>query len=83
MQEEEAGQPERVDHAQLLLQPRGRLGAVGRRLVGIALVQLGPAQLGQAARGVPVLGPRIAVAEVVAEVEPQPLREASGSSDPG
>ena len=75
VQEEEAGQSERVDHAQLLLQPRAGLGAMARRLAGVAVVQPCRAQLGQAARGVRVLGARVAVAEVVEEVEPQPLRQ--------
>jgi len=57
------------------IQPRGGVGAMTRRLVGVAVVHLRGAQLGQAARGVRVLGPRVAVAEVVEEVEPQPLRQ--------
>ena len=74
MQEEEAGQAERVDHPQLLLQPRARRGAV--RVAGrVALLEALRAQLGERAVGRRVLGAGVAVAEVLAEVEGQAVGE--------
>ena len=70
VQQEEAGQAQRVDHPQLLLEPRVRGGHVlvaGR----VALPQLRPAQLGELAERLLVVGPRVAVPEVGAQVEPQ------------
>ena len=74
VQEEEARQAERADHAQLLLQAGVRLGAV-RAAGRVALVDLRPAQLGQLAVGVRVLGAGVAVAEVDRQVEAQPVGE--------
>ena len=71
VQEEEAGQAERVDHAQLLLQPRPRRGSM--RVAGrVALLEAVRAQLRQRAIGLRVLRPGVAVAEVLREVEGQP-----------
>ena len=98
VEQEEARQPEPVDHAQLLLQPclrlsvggaRGiavdRLAAVdargGRRSRPVALIQAYPAQLGQAPRGAFVLGSRIAIAEVLRQVEGQLLGEQQRLAD--
>ena len=70
VQQEEAGQAQRVDHPQLLLEPRvggGRVRVAGR----VALPQPSPAQLGQLAERLLVVRPRVAVAEVGAQVEPQ------------
>ena len=76
VQEEEAGQAERVDHAQLLLQARAGLVAV--RAVGrVALVELVGAQLGEVAVGLGILGAGVAVAEVLVEVEGQAVGELS------
>ena len=70
VQDEEAGQPERLDHAQLLFEARVRVGVAGV-LRRIALVHLRPAQLRQRAAGARVLGARVAVAEVGVQVEAQ------------
>ncbi len=72
VQQEEARQPELADHVQLLRQARLRLGPRRVRLP-VALVQARRAQLGQLALGIRILRPRVAVAEVVREVEGQPL----------
>ena len=80
MQEEEAGQPERGDHPQLLLQARARRGAV--RVAGrIALLEALRAQLGQRAVGLRVLRARVAVAEVLREVEGQPVGQRARLGD--
>ncbi len=68
MQQEEARQAEVADHAQLLLEPGDRV-----RATGIALLELGPAQLGQPAIGRRVLRAGVAVAEVLGQVELEPL----------
>ena len=73
VEQEEAGQPERADHAQLLLQAGGRLASLER--VRVAVAEPRAAQLGELAVGVGVLGAGIAVAEVAREVELEPLRE--------
>ena len=74
VQDEEARQAQRVDHPQLLVQARVRIGMVDRA-GRIALVHPRPAQLAELAQGVGVLRSRIAVAEVRAQVEPQPVRQ--------
>ena len=74
VQDEEAGQPEPVDHAQLLLQP-GVRGRAVRAAVRVALGDQRPAQLGQRADRGRVLRARVAVAEIDREVEAQPLGE--------
>ena len=70
MQQEEAGEAERVDHPQLLLEPRARRGGV-RVGARVALLELDPAQLGELAERLLVLRARIAVAEVGVQVEDQ------------
>ena len=77
MQEEEPGEPERVDHPQLLGETRMRRPVVA----WIAHLEHRPAQLGQLARRLRILRPRIAVAEVLREVEPQPLRQLAALLD--
>ena len=57
---------------------RRRAGAIR----SVALLQPRPAQLRQAARGARVLGARIAVAEVLAQVERQPLGQQQRSRGP-
>ena len=68
VQQEEARQAEMADHPQLLLQARLRVGAAG-----IALLDLEPAQLGELAVGVGILRARVAVAQVLGQVEAQAL----------
>ena len=70
VQDEEAGQAERLDHPQLLLQARVRVRVAGVR-GRVALVHPRPAQLRQRAPGARVLGARVAVAEVRVQVEAQ------------
>ena len=79
MEQEEARQPELADHAQLLLQPSTRLAVLA--VVGVALVQPRPAQLGELAVCLGVLRSRVAVAEVAREVELDALRDARGLRD--
>ena len=76
MQEEEAGQAERVDHAQLLLQAGAGLVAVRAR-GRVALLEAVGAQLGEVAGGLGVLRAGVAVAEVLVEVEGQAVGELS------
>ena len=82
VQQEEAGQPEPVDHRELLLQARARLAVGGADLRGragrirsrsIAVFQPLHAQLCQALRGACVLGPRVAIAEIPGQIERQLL----------
>ena len=74
MQQEEARQPERADHAQLLVDaPLGLARAADGR-AGSAPPTL-QAQLRQALVGVVVVGVGIAVAEVLGQVEGQRLRQ--------
>ena len=73
VQEEEPGEAEVADHPQLLLQPALGLAPIGG--ARIAVVEPGPADLGQVAVGAVVLGARVAVAELGGEVEAQPLGE--------
>ena len=63
VQQEEAGEAERADDPQLLLQPGVRGGMVGRA-GRIALGQPGPAELGELARRLRVLRAGVAVPEV-------------------
>ena len=79
MEQEEPGQPEPLDDPKLLLEPGLRLPARGdfasARVAGDTRIVLQPrlAQLGQLAHRLGVLRSRIAIAEVAAQVEPQPL----------
>ena len=77
MQEEEAGEVEAVDEVDLLVGAPQCGGAVAVA-VGIAVLQPGGAQLGQAARRRGVLRAGVAVAEVLAEIEVELLRETCG-----
>ena len=80
VQEEEAGQAERVDHPQLLLQARARRGAV--RVAGrVALLEALRAQLGERAVGLRVIRAGVAVAEVLAEIEGQAVGERARLGD--
>ena len=79
VQEKEAGEAEAADHPQLLLQPLGRLRPLGRPRV--AQVETPPADLGQGAVGIGVLGARVSVAELAGQVEAQALGEAGGLGD--
>ena len=88
VEQEEARQAELLDHAQLLFQARVRLrvGASracrrGHAIRPVALVQTCPAQLCQTARRTLVLRPRIAVAEVRGQVEPQLLGQRQRLTD--
>ena len=75
VEEEEPRQPQGADDPELGLEPaRGLLGA---RPAGVALGDEVAAELGQAAGGGRVLGPRVAVAEVTREVEPEAIGEAA------
>ena len=77
VQEEEAGQAERVDHAQLLLEAWLRclvVRAAGR----VALLEALGADLGELARGRGVLRAGVAVAEVLGQVEGQAVGELAG-----
>ena len=78
MQEEEARQPEVADHAQLLVEPPRRLLAPPP---AVALLEQRAAQLGQLAVGVRVLGAGVAIAEVLGQVEAEPLRKAAALLD--
>src|SRR6202035_2998687 len=85
VEQEEARQPEPVDHAQLLLQASpslltARAGGGGSSRA-VALLQPRAAKLGQAAGGALVLGPRIAVAEGLRQVERQLLGEPQRLAD--
>ena len=71
MEQEEPRQPQRADHLELLLQPPPRLPALG--LARVAVIEPGPADLGQRPVGAGVLRARVAVAEVAGEVEAEPL----------
>ena len=66
------GRPSALDHPQLLLQARVR-GAVAADARRVAVVHLRPAQLGELALRLAVLGAGVAVAEVDREVEAQPV----------
>jgi hypothetical protein len=74
VEDEEAGEAEPVDHAQLLLQPGMRSGAV-RAALGVALAEQRPAQLCQRVDLGRVLRARVAISEVDGQVEAQPLGE--------
>ena len=73
MQEEEAREPEPADHPQLLLEPPLRLRALAG--AGVAELEAAAADLGQGAVGLGILRAGVAIAELVAEVEAQPLGE--------
>ncbi len=79
MEEEEAGEAELADRRQLLVEAALGLGAVGR--AGVALGQPRLADPGQLAVGGGVLGARVAVAELLGQVEAQPLGQAQGLGD--
>ena len=79
MQEEEARQPEVADHAQLLVEPPRRL--IAPAPPAVALLEERAAQLGQLAVGVRVLGAGVAIAEVLGEVEAEPLRKPAALLD--
>ena len=94
VEQEEARQPEPLDHPQLLLQPRAGLhfhggprAAVSHlpvhepRTRPVALVKARATQLDQASHGALVLRPRVAIAEILAQVEAQLLRETQRLAD--
>ena len=64
VQQEEAGEAERVDHPQLLLEPGVRAAARAAVPARVALLEPRPAQLGELAERLLVLRARVAVAEV-------------------
>ena len=80
MEEEEAGEAEVADRRQLLLEPPLGLGAAAVR-PAVALAEPRPADLGELAVGARVLGAGVAVAELLGQVEAQPLGEAHGLGD--
>ena len=84
VQEEEAGEPELVDQLQLLLEPRARLAAelVASR---VALLEGAVADVRELDdRRLGAVGEvRVAVAELLGEVEPQPLGELDRARDRG
>ena len=67
VQQEEAGEPQRPDHPQLLVEPAPRLGELGR--VRVAVLEPALADLGERVVGALVLGAGVAVAEVAGQVE--------------
>ena len=81
VEQEEARQAEVADHAQLLLEAACGVAAaaVARR---VALLEARAADLGQLAVGRGILGARVAVAEVLGQVEAQPLGQPGGSPPP-
>ncbi len=81
VEQEEAGEAEGADRLQLLLELGPRLGAVRRP--GVALGQQGSAELGQLAIDIRLLGARVAITELAAEVELEPLGEPQGLGDSG
>ena len=82
VQQEEAGQAERVDHPQLLLQARARASPRQRSPRRIALVDPRRSTARPAARSaVGVLRARVAVAEVDRQVEAQPVGQRARLGD--
>ena len=75
VKQKEARQPERADDRELLL--KAALCGGARSAPGVARRQEIAAERGQPPVCRAVLGPRIAVAEVRGEVEPEPLRKAA------
>ena len=71
MQQEEAREAVEADQGELLVEPRARLAAVGE--AAVAALQLERADLRQLGVGHRVVGSRVAVAQVLREVEAQSL----------
>ena len=80
VEEEEAGEAEPADRPQLLPEAGLGLGAVGVA-DGVALVEAGGADLGELAGGGGVAGARVAVAELLGEVEAEALGKANALGD--
>ena len=74
MEQEEAGQIEMGDHAQLLLQADQRLLVAPASRV--ALLEHPPAELGERAIRLGILRSRVAVAEVLGQIEAEALGQA-------
>ena len=82
MEEEEAGEVEVADRRQLALELHLGLAAeLTVRWVSVFLTQPRPADLGELVVGARVLRAGIAVAELLGQVEAQPLGEAQGLGD--
>ena len=83
MQQEEPRETQLIDHAQLLFEAADRRIAVLRSLApqGIAPAEARLADLGEGTTRRRVLGARVAVAEVAAEIEGQRLCEPDGLGD--
>ncbi len=80
MQQEEPGEPELGDERELLVEPCGRLGA--QAMPGrVAVLETPAAGAGERPVGARILGARIAVAEIVREVEGQRLGEPGALGD--
>ena len=80
VQQEEPRETERVDHPQLLLEPRGGV-STPRGALGVALAERRLADLRELARGALLSVPRVAVAEVAGELEGERLRQPNGLGD--
>ena len=76
MEQEEAGQPEVADHPQLLVEPGGGLARAP-----VALLEAVAAEGGQLRIRIRVLRAGVAVAEVLGQVEAEPLGEAPALLD--
>jgi hypothetical protein len=79
VEEEEAGEAEVADRRQLPLQPRLRFGP--KRRARVALSQLRLAHPGQLAVGGRVFGARVAIAQLLCQVEVEAFAEAQGLGD--
>ncbi len=75
MEEEESGQPQRLDDSQLVLKAGGRLPAHARGRARVSLRKAGVAELREPAHRFLVFGAGIPVAEVAAQIEPQALAQ--------